>query len=53
MDPHKFINWYEVSRYLTGIPGSIRHNKAGGRNKIKVERLIKLIRVWMSWAKSF
>lgn len=53
MHPHKFINWAEVARYLTGNRDGIRHNRVGGKNKIKVERLIKIIRVWMGWAKSF
>jgi hypothetical protein len=53
MEPHKLINWSEVSRLIAGSRDGIRHNRVGGKNKIKVERLIKLIRAWMSWAKSF
>ena len=44
------IKWSELSRKLSGSDNSIRPNKIPKKYKKKVERLIKLLESWKSWA---
>lgn len=43
------INWSEVSRLLTSDRTRIRADYDGKKYKRKVDRLKKLIELWMCW----
>lgn len=44
------INWKEVSRRLSGSDNSIRSNKCPKKYQKKIDRLIKIIELWIDWA---
>ena len=46
----ELINWKEVSRILSGSDNSIRSNKCPKKYKKKVDRLIKILEVWIRWS---
>jgi transcription elongation factor Elf1 len=43
------INWTEVSRKLSGNDNSIRCNKCPKKYEKKVNRLLKLVELWIKW----
>lgn len=43
---HKFINWSEVSRELTGDRTQIRANYSGAKYKPQIDLLIKAVERW-------
>jgi len=43
------INWKEVSRRLSGNDNSIRSNKCPKKYEKKVNRLLKVIELWVGW----
>ena len=49
-DVTTLINWKEVSRRLSGNDNSIRSNKFPKKYEKKVNRLLKVIEMWCSWA---
>ena len=44
------INWKEVSRKLSGNDNSVRSNKYPKKYEKKVNRLLKVLELWLSWA---
>lgn len=49
---NNLINWSEVSRLLTNDRTAIRGDYNGKKYKRKVERLKKLIELWVRWQKT-
>jgi len=47
----ELINWKELSRTLAGNEESIRSNKVPKKYEKKVNRLLKIIEVWLKWIK--
>lgn len=46
---NNLINWSEVSRLLTGNRTAIRSDYSGRKYRRKINRLIKLINLWVKW----
>jgi predicted ABC-type ATPase len=51
MNINKLINWHEVSRQLSGEGQNIRANSVPKRYQRKINRLLKILEVWLRWAK--
>jgi len=50
MTAKELIDWSNLSRILSkGGRGSIRMNRVPAKYKKKVNRLIKIIDLWMKW----
>jgi len=45
----ELINYKELSRILSGSDNSIRSNKCPKKYQKKVDRLIKLVDMWVHW----
>lgn len=45
------IKWNHLSRELSGSDNSIRPNKIPKKYKKKVNRLLRIITIWMKWSK--
>jgi len=43
------INWSEVSRLLTSDRTAIRSDYSGKRYKRKIDRLKRLVALWVRW----
>ena len=46
---NNLINWSEVSRLLTSDRTSIRSNYNGKKYKRKIDRLKRLVDLWVWW----
>ncbi|WP_372938464.1 hypothetical protein [Seonamhaeicola sp.] len=46
-----FLNWKQISLELSGSDNSIRKNKIPKKYERKVNRLIKLVELWLKWVK--
>jgi len=46
---NNLINWSEVSRLLTNDRTQIRNDYNGKKYKHKIERLKKLVDLWVRW----
>ena len=51
MQINKLINWYEVSRQLSGEGQNIRQNKIPKRYQRQINRLLKILESWVRWVK--
>ena len=50
---NNLINWSEVSRLLTSDRTSIRSHYSGKKYKKKVDRLKKLVDLWVKWQRIY
>lgn len=46
---NNLINWSEVSRLLTSDRTSIRSDYSGKKYKRKIDRLKRLVNLWVRW----
>ncbi len=46
---HNLINWSEVSRLLTSDRTHIRSDYKGKKHKRKIDRLKRLVDLWVRW----
>jgi hypothetical protein len=51
MSEKNLINWGELSRCLTGNRTNIRRNKIPKKYQFVINRLLKLIEIWLNWQK--
>lgn len=44
-----FINWKKISIALSGSDNAIRKNQIPKKYKRKIDRLLKLLELWLKW----
>ena len=49
MNPKDLINWRKLSELLTGSPINIRKDHVPKKYEAKVNRLIKIIAIFVRW----
>jgi hypothetical protein len=45
-----FINWKQISIALSGSDNAIRKNKIPNKYQRKINRLLKLLELWLKWS---
>lgn len=45
----EFLNWKQVSIALSGSNNAIRKNNIPKKYELKINRLLKLIDLWLKW----